>query len=61
LNHLLKSPPWIRNVSEKPKRIQQVRFAARVRPNDEHPLAKGNIDLLKVSPVLEQQPRQTHV
>jgi len=54
LNGVLKSTTGVRDVPEELERIKQVRFATRVGTDDEHSLAKGNVDLLKVPPVLEQ-------
>jgi hypothetical protein len=56
----LKTAARIRDVPEKAECIEEVRLAASVGTDNEHPLAQGNVDAEEVSPVLKKEPGETH-
>jgi hypothetical protein len=60
LDGLLKASTWVGNVAQKSERVEQVRLTAGVGTHDEHRLAKGNVNVEKIAPVLEKELGEAH-
>ncbi len=56
----LQAPTGLGNIPEEPERIEKVRFASSIRANDENPISQHHVQLAKIAPISQLEPRNNN-